>query len=160
MNTHIQQWINYRLKLLDTYIPMTLHKDILDNIWISLNVHCLICRCDRCRRHHNDCYCYCKTCRTFLRFCKQHYFDSNSMTEADLWKHSNQNWCSLLQAALFRLKQYDRNTQTVWFILEDTVPMTNQLFRGQALHCIKYDGRNNFKMLKGSWRNKLSQLKN
>ena len=46
---------------------------------ISLEVHCFVYRCDRCCRHYNDCYCYCETCRTFLRF--------------------------LLQTALFRLKQ-------------------------------------------------------
>ena len=51
---------------------------------IPLNVHCFIHRCDKCCRHYNDCYCYCKTCRTFLRFCKNNYFDSNSMAEDDI----------------------------------------------------------------------------
>ena len=41
-------------------------------------------RCYECCRHYNDCYFYCKTCRTFLRFCKQLYFDSNNMTEDDV----------------------------------------------------------------------------
>ena len=59
------------------------YKDIGDKVLISSEVHCLIYRCDRCCRHYNDCYCYCETCRTFLRFCKQMDFDSKSMTEYD-----------------------------------------------------------------------------
>ena len=60
------------------------YKYIFDKVSISLKVHCFIYRCDQCCRHYNDCYCYCKTCETFLRFCKQLYFGSNSMTEDDL----------------------------------------------------------------------------
>ena len=53
-------------------------------VLISLEMHCVIYICDKCCRHYNDCYCYCKTCRTVLRCCKQIYFDSNSMTEDDI----------------------------------------------------------------------------
>ena len=60
------------------------YKEHFDKVLISLKVHCFICRCGRCCRHYNDCHCYCETCRTFLRFCKQLYFDPNSMTEDDL----------------------------------------------------------------------------
>ena len=51
------------------------YKDIFDKVLISLKVHCFVYRCDRCCRHYNDCYCCCKTWRTFLRCCKQLYFD-------------------------------------------------------------------------------------
>ena len=62
------------------------YKDIFGKVLISLQVHCFIYRCDQCCRHYNGCYCFfCKTCRSFLRFCRQLYFDENSMTEDDIY---------------------------------------------------------------------------
>ena len=60
------------------------YKHIFDKVLIPLKVHCCIYRCDRCCGHYNDCCCYCETCKTSLRFCKQLYFDSKNMTEDDL----------------------------------------------------------------------------
>ena len=56
---------------------------IFDKVSLSFKLHCFTYRCSECCSHYNECYCYCTTCRTFLRFCKQLYFDSNSMTEDD-----------------------------------------------------------------------------
>ena len=70
--------------IIQTYSYDPTYKYMFDKVFISVKVHCFIYRCDRCCRHDNDCYCYCETCRTFLRFCKQLYFDSNSMTADDL----------------------------------------------------------------------------
>ena len=61
----------------------TYKRSMFGKVLISLNVHCFIYRCDKCCRYYNGWYCDCKTCRTFLRFCKQLYFDPNSMTEDD-----------------------------------------------------------------------------
>ena len=56
-------------------------KQIFDQVLIQLNMHCFIHRCSECYNHYNNCHCYCITCRTCLRFCRQLYFDQNSMTE-------------------------------------------------------------------------------
>ena len=51
---------------------------------MSLKVHCFIYRCSECYKPYNQCFCYCQTCRTYLRFCKQLYFKDGDMTEDDL----------------------------------------------------------------------------
>ena len=61
------------------------YKGLFDKVSISLKVHCFIYRRDQCCRHYNDCYCYCETCRTSLCFCRQLYFDQNSMTEDNIY---------------------------------------------------------------------------
>ena len=60
------------------------YKYIIDKILISLKVHCFMYRCYECYKPYNQCFCYCQTCSTYLRFCKQLYYDSNSMTEDDI----------------------------------------------------------------------------
>ena len=60
------------------------YKGIFDKLLIQLNMHCFIYRCSECYKPYNQRVCYCKTCRTFLRFCRQLYFDQNSITEDDL----------------------------------------------------------------------------
>ena len=67
-----------------TYEYDPTYKDMFDKVMIQLNVHTFNYRCSECYRHYNNCYCYRKTCRTFLRFCRQLHFDQNSMTEDDL----------------------------------------------------------------------------
>ena len=57
---------------------------MFDKLLTYLKMHCFIYMCDQCCCHYNDWCCYCKACITFLRFCKQLYFDSNSMAEDDL----------------------------------------------------------------------------
>ena len=60
------------------------YKYIICKVLISLNIHCLIYRCSECYKPYNQCVCYCQTCRTYLRLCKQLYFKDGDMTEADL----------------------------------------------------------------------------
>ena len=60
------------------------YRERLGKVLLQLNMHCFTYRCSECCRHYNECYCYCETCRTSLRFCRQLYFDQHSMTEVDL----------------------------------------------------------------------------
>ena len=47
-------------------------------------MHCVIYRCSECYKPYNQCVCYCQTCGTYLRFCRQLYFKDGDMTEDDL----------------------------------------------------------------------------
>ena len=63
---------------------MTLHIKTFDKVFISLKLHCFIYRCSERYNPYNQCCCYCQTCRTYLRFCKQLYFKDGGMTEDEL----------------------------------------------------------------------------
>ena len=52
-----------------------------DKVLKQLRCHFFLYNCHLCYRKWNDCFCYCKVCKTYLRFCKQLYFDENSMEE-------------------------------------------------------------------------------
>ena len=58
-------------------------KNIFDKVLLQLNMYCLIYRCSECFKPYNQCFCYCKTCRTYFRFCRQLYFADGDMTEDD-----------------------------------------------------------------------------
>ena len=60
------------------------YKDIVGKVMIQLNLHCFIYGGSECYKPYNQCVCYCQTCRTFLRFCRQLYFKDGDMTEEDL----------------------------------------------------------------------------
>ena len=55
-----------------------------DKVLTQLTAHCFIYRCSECFKEWNKCFCYCKTCRTYLRPCHQIYFDEESTYEDDL----------------------------------------------------------------------------
>ena len=57
------------------------HKEHFDKVLIQLNMHCFIYRCSGCFKPYNQCFCYCRTCRTCLRFCRHIYFQMGDMTE-------------------------------------------------------------------------------
>ena len=57
---------------------------IFDKVLLRLNIHCFIYRCSECFKPNNQCFCYCRTCRTYLRFCRQLYFKDGDMTEDDI----------------------------------------------------------------------------
>ena len=50
----------------------------------QLSAHCFIHNCQICFKPYNRCFCYCETCRTYLRFCQQIYYDQDSVYEDDL----------------------------------------------------------------------------
>ena len=50
----------------------------------QLRCYCLIYRCHLCYLKWNNCSCYCKVCKTYLKFCHQIYFDENSTYEDEL----------------------------------------------------------------------------
>jgi hypothetical protein len=60
------------------------YRDQFDEALIQLRCHCLIYRCSECFKPYNRCYCYCPNCRTYLRFCKQIYFEPNDLEEDEL----------------------------------------------------------------------------
>ena len=60
------------------------YNNIFDNMLLQLNMHGFIYRCSECFEPYNQCLCHCKTCRTYLRFCRQLYFADGDMTEDDV----------------------------------------------------------------------------
>ena len=55
-----------------------------DKVLNQLSAHIFIYRCSECFKEWNKCYCCCKTCRTYLRFCNQMFYDEDSILEDDL----------------------------------------------------------------------------
>ena len=55
-----------------------------DKVLRQLRCFCLIYRCEICFKPYNKCFCYCNVCKTYLRFCKQIYFENNDMEEDEL----------------------------------------------------------------------------
>ena len=60
------------------------YRNMFDKALLQLDMHCFIHRCSECLKPYNQCVCYCQTCRTYLRFCRQLYFKDGDMTEDDL----------------------------------------------------------------------------
>ena len=60
------------------------HKTLFEQVLPQLNMHCFVYRCSECFKLFNQCFCYCQTCRTYLRFCRQLYFKDGDMTEDDI----------------------------------------------------------------------------
>ena len=50
----------------------------------QLRVFCFVYRCSECFKPYNKCFCYCNVCKTYLRFCKQIYFENNDPEEDEL----------------------------------------------------------------------------
>ena len=55
-----------------------------DKVLRQLRCYCFIYRCSECFKPYNRCFCYCVDCRTYLRFCKQIYFQPSDMEEDEL----------------------------------------------------------------------------
>ena len=55
-----------------------------DKVLKQLSAHCFIYNCSECFKQRNMCFCYCVTCGTYLRFCRQIYFDQDSVYEYKL----------------------------------------------------------------------------
>ena len=55
-----------------------------DKVILQMKMHCFIYRCSECFKPYNQCFCYCQTCGTYLKFCKQFYFKDGDMTEDDI----------------------------------------------------------------------------
>ena len=55
-----------------------------DKVLLQMKMHWFMCRCSECFKPYNQCVCYCQTCGTCFRFCKQLYFKDGDMTEDDI----------------------------------------------------------------------------
>ncbi len=60
------------------------YREQYDKTLRQLRCYCFIYRCNECFKPYNRCFCYCTDCRTYLRFCKQIYFEPNDMEEDQL----------------------------------------------------------------------------
>ena len=60
------------------------YKEHFDQVLPQLNIQWFIYRCSECFKPYNQCFCYCPTCRTYLRFCRQIYFQMGDTTEDDV----------------------------------------------------------------------------
>ena len=60
------------------------YKNKFDKVLKQLSAHCFICRCSECFKRWNNCLCYCVTCGTYLKFCRQIYVDQDSVYEDNL----------------------------------------------------------------------------
>ena len=60
------------------------YREQYDKTLRQLRCHCLIYRCSECFKPYNRCYCYCKVCKTYLKFCQQIYFNEDSTYEDEL----------------------------------------------------------------------------
>ena len=54
------------------------YKINFDKVLTQLSAYIFIYRCPECFNEWAKCFCYCKICRTYLRFCHQIYFDNES----------------------------------------------------------------------------------
>ena len=57
-----------------------------DKVLKQLSAHCFIHSCRICFNEWDNCFCYCSTCRTYLRFCQQIYYTQDSTYEDELEK--------------------------------------------------------------------------
>ena len=55
-----------------------------DKVLNQLSAHIYIYRCSECFKEWNNCFCYCKNFRTYLRFCHQIFYDKDNVYEDDL----------------------------------------------------------------------------
>ena len=55
-----------------------------DKVLKQLTAHIYIYRCSECFKEWNNCFCYCKSCRTYLRFCHHIFVDKDSVYEDDM----------------------------------------------------------------------------
>ena len=60
------------------------YRESFDKTLRQLRAFCFVYRCSECFKPYNKCFCYCNVCKTYLRFCKQIYFENNDMEEDEL----------------------------------------------------------------------------
>ena len=60
------------------------YKHIVEQVLLQLTMHCFMYRCSEGYKQYNQCFCYCQTCRTYLRLCRQIFYEAGDMTEDDL----------------------------------------------------------------------------
>ena len=60
------------------------YRESFDKTLRQLRVFCFVYRCSECFKPYNKCYCYCNVCKTYLRFCKQIYFENHDPEEDEL----------------------------------------------------------------------------
>ena len=52
-----------------------------DKVLKQLSAHCFTHNCQICFKPYSRYFCYCETCRTYLRSCQQIYFSPGDMEE-------------------------------------------------------------------------------
>ena len=60
------------------------YRYVFNKVLVQLKCNFFIYNCHLCCKPWNSCYCYCKVCKSYLKFCHQIYFDQESTYEDDL----------------------------------------------------------------------------
>ena len=60
------------------------YKEHFDKVLKQMMTHCFIYNCHKCFKPWNNFYCYCKVCKTHLKFCHQISYDEMSTYEDEI----------------------------------------------------------------------------
>ena len=60
------------------------YKEHVDKVLKQMVAHCFIYSCHCCMNTWNNCFCYCKVCKTYLKYCHQIDYDEMSTNEDEL----------------------------------------------------------------------------
>ena len=60
------------------------YKEHVGKVLKQMLAHCFIYDCHKCFKQWNNCYCYCKVCKTYLKYCLQIFYDEMNTYEDEL----------------------------------------------------------------------------
>ena len=65
------------------------YRDEFERSLVRIKVDFYLYKCNDCHKRWQKCNCYCKTCKTYKRFCQQIYYDEGDEVEDTLstWVH-------------------------------------------------------------------------
>ena len=58
------------------------YRDVFERSLMIIKVDFYLYKCVDCHKRWQKCNCYCKTCKTFKRFCQQIYYEEDDDMEA------------------------------------------------------------------------------
>ena len=70
-----------RIQHIDAYDST--YKDKFGKVSKKMTAHCFIHNCHKCFKPWSNCYCYCKVCKTYFKYCHQLCHDEMSTYEGD-----------------------------------------------------------------------------
>ena len=62
----------------------TYKKKHVDKVLKQMMAHCFVYNCHKCFKPWNNCYCYCKVCKVYLKYYQQIVYDEMSTYEYEL----------------------------------------------------------------------------
>ena len=65
-----------------SYYPT--YKEHFDKVLKQMMAHCFIYNCHKCFKPWNNCCCYCKVCKTYLKYCHQIFYGEMSTCDDGL----------------------------------------------------------------------------